>query len=272
MLLQSCGVPPPPQEAPPDATLEMRQRLVPDVTVGNVQRTSFDVTWATHRERDDIIRGYNVYVATESGMTELPDDSPELKSALFGGTSYPGDTDGDIRTEAIRIDNVTTATRYYVHVRTVFGDGSLGHPSNEVEVVPRPRGELTICPLTGNCEDGFSFRLDEPVDRISVDNDFYIFQTKTDIVIASPARIDRNLRKTLFVDLGPSESLDDYPHLERDLGGEEKLTVREGRSIGLILNGKRIAKLRPIEIDHSADNPHVVFEYMFQPFVGELTF
>jgi len=271
-LLQSCGPTPPHEEAAPDASIEMRQRLVPDVTVDNIQRNSFDVTWQTHRKRGDIIHGYNVYVATESGLTDFPDNSPELKAALFGGFTFPGDTDGDIRTETIRIDNVTSGTRYFVHVRTAFADGSLGHPSNEVEVVPRPRGRLTICPLTGQCEDGFSFRLDQAVDRISIDNDFYIYQTKTDVFVASPSRLDRSLRKTLFVDLGPSETLDDYPRLDRDLGGEEKLLIREGRSIGLILNGNRIAKLRPVEIDRSGNNPHVVFEYIFQPFAGELTF
>lgn len=274
VALQSCG-PSAPHEEPtarPAANLELRQRLVPDVVVDNILRASFDVTWKTRRRRGDIIRGYNVYVATASGLNDLPAQSPQLAAALYNAETFPGDTDGDISTETIHIENVQSGTRYYVHVRTVFPDGTFGPPSREIEVVPRPRGRLTICPLTGTCEDGYSFRLDQPVDRASVDNDFYIYQTSADFFLASPSRIDRNLRHTSFVDLGPSQSLDDYPRLDANAAGEEKLLVRERHSYGLILDGNRIAKLRAVEIQTSSDNPHVVFEYIYQPFAGNRTF
>jgi len=255
-----------------DATLELRQRLVPDVIAGEVRKNEFDVTWETHRRRGDIIRGYNVYVATEAALSERPDDSPKLRAALYNAATYPGDTDGDIRTETIHIENVTSGTRYFVHVRTVFPDGTMGLPSPEIEVVPRPRGQLTLCARSGDCDGGFSFRLDRSVESNSEDNDLYLFVTKTGFFIASPSRLDRGLRRSLFADLGPSDSLDDYPRLERDLSGEEKLMVREGYSIAVILKGNRIAKLRPLEIERSRDNPRVVFEYMYQPVSGELAF
>jgi hypothetical protein len=148
----------------------------------------------------------------------------------------------------------------------------MGLPSPELEVIPRPRGQLTLCTLSGDCDNGFSFRLDRSVERYSDDNDLYIYLTKTDIFIASPSRLDRGLRRSLFADIGPSGSLDDHPRLDRDLSGEEKLVLREGHSIVVILNGNRIAKLRPLEIQRSGDNPRVVFEYMYQPISGELTF
>lgn len=272
-ILQSCGPGAPKEEVvAPDTSLQLRQRLAPDITVGNIRRDAFDATWVTHRLRDDIIRGYNVYVATQSGFNALPASSPELQAGLYNAETFPGDTDGDIGSETIHIANVRTGTPYYVHVRTVFPDGTMGPASQEIEVIPRPRGQLTICPLTGACEDGFAFELDQPVDRASVDNDFYIYQTKAEIFLASPSRIDRNLRHTEFVDLGPSQSLDDYPIMDGDAAGEEKLRIQKGHSVGLLLDGNRIAKLRAIEIENAGDDPHVVFEYIYQPIAGARVF
>jgi hypothetical protein len=270
--LQSCGPGAPREEAAADATLELSRRLTPDVVVGEVLKNEFDLTWETHRRRDDIIRGYNVYVASDAYLSTLPADSPKLHASLYNAATYPGDTDGDIRTETIHIENVLSGTRYFVHVRTVFPDGTMGLPSPELEVVPRPRGQLTICTSVGDCDDGFSFRLDQAVEKYSDDNDIYVYLTKTDMFIASPSRLDRGLRRSLFVDIGPSGSLDDHPRLERDLNGDEKLMIREGRSFAVILTGNRIAKLRPLEIERAGDNPRVVFEYIYQPISGELTF
>lgn len=271
-VLQSCGPGAPHEEPTVDTKIEMRRRLVPDVTVDNVLKNVFDVTWVTHRRSGDIIRGYNVYVVTAAGLSELPADSPELIASLYGAATYPGDTDGDISTETIHIENVTSGTRYFVHVRTVFPDGGMGQPSREVEVVPRPRGQLTLCPMTGDCDGGYSFRLDQPVERTSEDNDIYIFLTKTEAFVASPSRLDRGLRATQFADLGPSASIDDFQRMDPNLAGAEKLAIREGHSIGVILSGNRVAKLRPVEISQSGDNPRVVFEYIYQPVAGESTF
>jgi hypothetical protein len=131
---------------------------------------------------------------------------------------------------------------------------------------------LTLCPRFSDCDEGYSFRLDNPVPADSEDNDLYIYATENEVFLASPSRIDRSLRRTLFADLGTSKSLDDHPSLNSELDGEEKIPVQQGHSVALIMEGNRIAKLRPMRIDRVDGRVLVEFEYVYQPIAGESSF
>jgi len=270
--LLSCGPPAPPIEVLPEPVLDRRNLLAPELLTADVFKNYCDVTWKTNRLRGDVIRGYNVYVSPVAGLSELSAASPGLQEKLYLASTYPGDTDGDISIETIRIEGVESGKRFYVHVRTVRPDGGLGPPSCELEIIPRPRGRFTLCPRFSGCSDGFSFRLDSAVTDVSDENDLYLFVTKSEFMLASPSRMDRNLRATRFADLGPSQSLSDHPDFDLKLPMDEKIPIHEGRSIGLLLQGNRIAKLRPVEIQRSVQTLRVVFEYMYQPLADVSSF
>jgi hypothetical protein len=238
-----------------------------------VREDKFRLVWEIDRERADIIRGYNVYVSDDGSVASLPPDSKRLRKHLYQASTYPGDTDGDIRRESITIERLEPGIRYYVHVRTVFPNGQQSPPSEEQEVIPRPRGRIVLSPRFSGGDDGFSFRRNEIVPPTSEANDLYLYTTAEGVFLASPSRLNRGLRETRFVALGPSDSLDDYPRLERPWEGEEKIDVKVGHSIGLILEGEHLAKLRPVAVEGSReDGPQVVFEYVYQPVKGESSF
>jgi hypothetical protein len=272
LTLAACGPKPP----PPDTTVvspKNRSRLTPQLKVANVQKDQFDLIWKVDRNRTDLIRGYNVYVSEDGSVAGLSPDSKRLAKYLYQASTYPGDTDGDIRRESITVERVEPGVRYYVHVRTVFPNGEQSPPSEELDVIPRPRGRIVLSPRFSGGDDGFSFRRDKIVPPTSEANDLYLYTTTEGFFLASPSRLDQGLRETRFVDLGPSDSLDDYPRLERPWTGEERIGVEVGHSIGLILDDEHLAKLRPVAFESSSeDRPQVVFEYVYQPVKGESSF
>jgi len=266
-----CGPTAPPVETAV-VSEEVLQRLTPVVEVGPISRDGFRLTWRLDRQRADIIRGFNVYVSTDSGLTGAEPDDDRLRDARYGGAIYPGDVDGDIRQESIAIAGLDTGTRYYVHVRTAFPTGQLSPPSAELTVIPRPRGEFVLHPRLSGAEDGFSFSEDSPVAWTSTQNDIYMYAVRDTLYLASPSRLNGELRQTQFFDLGPSGSIDEYPELTTLPSYREKVPIRRGRSIALRLDGTGIVKLRPRDIHSEADPVSVTFEYMYQPVNGEKQF
>jgi hypothetical protein len=253
-------------------TPAQRVRLTPKITGKTELADRVDVVWTIDRFRADIIRGYNVYVGSDSILAIRPTGDPALVDVLFGGTHFPGDTDGDICQESITVDGLTSGGQYFIHVRTVFPDGSESPASNQERVLPRPRGTFLLVPRFQSGHDGFSFSEDGPAEGTSETNDLYMYTTGNVFHLASPDRLDRTLRATRFVDLGPSFSLDDHPLMPGSGATADRIAVEVGHSIGLVLADGRIAKVRPLGLDTDRDPPRITLEYVFQPTLGEQRF
>ena len=231
-----------------------------------------ELTWHTFRGDRDVIGGYNVYVSTSSGLSNLPDGDPELKDFLYGGSAYPGDTDGIIDSESINITPVVIGVRYFVHVRTVFPDGHQSHPSAEREVIARPRGFMTLHPRFSSENDGFSFASDRNVPSMSDSNDVYLFAGKDGLYLASPSRLNPLLRGTRFASLGPSVSIEDYPACPEPSSLSDKVAVQPGHSVVVLMMDGRMAKMRPRELAGGHNSLSMVFDYVYQPVFGEARF
>jgi hypothetical protein len=231
-----------------------------------------ELTWRTFRNDHDIIKGYNVYVATSPGLTGLTDENPELKNSLYGGSTYPGDTDGAIDSESISIQSAVMGTRYFVHVRTVFPDGHQGHPSEEREVIARPRGSMTLRPRFSGANDGFAFESDRNVPSLSDSNDVYLFVMRDGPHLGSPARLDGSLRRTFFSNMGPSASIEEYPAFPNPSERSDKIAVLPGQTLVVMMMDGRMAKLRPRDFAGRHDSLRVIFDYIYQPILGEARF
>ncbi|GAB4314464.1 MAG: hypothetical protein Kow0074_01490 [Candidatus Zixiibacteriota bacterium] len=249
----------------------MKRRLQPQIADVVVSRDGAVVKWQIDRNRDDIIRGYNVYVSTQPGLVSLGLNDNRLRDALYNQSTYPGDTDGDIRSESIVLQRLQTGERYYVHVRTLFPRGEASTPSNEIEFMPRPQGTLTLRPRLSGGNDGYSFADDTTVEWTSLSNDIYLYMVRDTAYLASPSRLNGELRETRFVTLGFADDFSAYPEISSD-DGAEKVALVERQVIGLRLNDDRIAKLRVVSIDPDADPPTVTFQYRYQPVAGETHF
>jgi hypothetical protein len=231
-----------------------------------------ELTWRTFRNGRDLIKGYNVYVATSPGLAGLADENPELKHSLYGGSTYPGDTDGVIDSESISIQPAVMGTRYFVHVRTVFPDGHQSHPSEERAAIARPRGSMTLQPRFSEANDGFAFESDHQVPSLSDSNDVYLFVTRDGPHLGSPARLDASLRRTFFSNMGPSASIEDYPVFPNPSDRSDKIAVLSGHTLLVMMMDGRMAKLRPRDFAGRHDSLRVTFDYIYQPIFGEVRF
>ncbi|MBI5866764.1 MAG: hypothetical protein HZB43_00480 [candidate division Zixibacteria bacterium] len=272
----SCTMAPPPSPAPPPPSMPIggAARILPAPVITRAEGFGdrLELTWLTHRTPRDVVAGYNVYISSTPGADRLAGNDSQLLDCLLGGTAYPGDTDGIIDSESVIIAPVTRGARYYLHVRTAFPGGTQGPPSAEREVIARPRGVLTLRPRFAGAGDGFSFSEDRNVSSLSDSNDVYLFAMKDGLFLGSPARLNPLLRSTRLSDLGPSDSIDDFPDCPRQGFGDEKVAVIPGHTILVVTEDGRMAKLRPQDPVVGSDTSSVAFDYLFQPIAGEARF
>ncbi|MBD3297978.1 MAG: hypothetical protein GF341_04925 [candidate division Zixibacteria bacterium] len=266
-----CSSTAPPPEGGLALSEATRNRLQPNITDISVSPNGAVVEWQVDRQRDDVIRGYNVYVGRQPGLDQLSLDNERLDDALHNQSTYPGDTDGDIRSESIVLQRLETGERYYVHVRTVFPGGQASPPSEERVFMPRPQGVITLHPRLSGLNEGYSFTNDTTVELRSLQNDLYIYTIRDTAFLASPSRLSDGLRTTRFVNLGYADEFTAYPEMS-SANGVDKVALDKGQVLGVRLNDDRIAKLRVVSIDKEADPMAVTFQYRYQPVAGETRF
>lgn len=267
----SCTLTPPPTPAPPPPSIPIGARTLPAPSITRVEGFAdrLELVWLTHRTPRDVVAGYNVYVSSSPGADKLASSDSLLLACLFGGSAYPGDTDGIIDSESVAITPVTLGKRYYVHVRTAFPGGRQGPASAEHSVIARPRSVMTLQPRFAGPNDGFSFSADHIVGSLSDSNDIYLFAAKGGLFLGSPARLNPLLRSTRLSDLGPSASIEDFPNCPREPYGDEKSLVTPGHTILVVTEDGRMAKLRPRDPLGTSDTASIVFDYIYQPIAGE---
>ena len=261
-----------PASTPGQAPAQVEALRAPELTRVEGFADHLELTWHTFRRERDVVRGYNVYVSGSAGLAGLPEGDSSLSGFLYGGSTYPGDTDGIVDSESISIAPVVMGRRYFVHVRTVFPDGHQGPPADERDVIARPRGALTMPSRFSSKDDGFAFASDRNVPSLSDSNDVYLFVGKDGPYLGSPSRLDPLLRGTRFSSLGSSASIDDFPTCPVPSGSSDKIAVLSGWSILVLMADGRAAKMRPRETAGDRDSMVVVFEYVYQPVLGEERF
>ncbi len=222
---------------------------------------------------EQLISGYNIYVSRQplvqqySGAS-LPGDIEPHNHPVF-----PGDTNTEDDAETYEADGLENGVRYFVHVRTVFPGGELSPPSSEVDIVPGPRGEMTLSVRYKSEQDGFSFVRDEYVRADNVDNDLYFYTLEGNDFLASPDRLGF-LRTTKLRVLPHEGTLDE---VTTELAGQpvpdqERVVVEKGDWVQILTEDGTFALVQVQEISGSGDDRSIRMFYAYSPVEGTPAF
>ena len=265
------SVPAPPGEVPSAPQIGFK-RLPPSNLRVEYLPYGFALTWRTNREPGDPISGYNIYLSPEKSLRGLSFASPEVIKSHWLGTAYPGDTDPRADLERAEISDVQPGVKYFVHVRTAYGDETVGEPSEEITAIPRPFGRIRLVRRFSGEGEGYSFAAQKYVSTQDERNDLYLFVRDDSVFVASPHRLDRYLRYSEFFMIGPSGSIDDFPVWNSPRKGETSILLRQGHTYILSTVEACLAKLRVADIEGSGDGVIVTVDYVYQPRCGEGVF
>lgn len=189
--------------------------------------------WDTNRGPKDVIMGFNIYVSDVPVLGTPNEKELRAKLKSVTGDPYPGALSGNVATESYGLENLKNGQSYYVFVTTVYPGGVESAPSNEIEVIPRPSGTITLAPSFSGPHSGFSFRRLEYVYTDDLNNDIYLTEINGLPHVASPNRIDNVLRATKFYRLGIRGSLEDAKVTELRTKPDDALQVVPGQIIVL---------------------------------------
>jgi hypothetical protein len=228
--------------------------------------------WETNREADDLLSGYNIYLAAEQSLVDLPSTSERLREHLWQGTTYPGDTDPRTDLESAEITGLKFGTEYFIHIRTTGVNGTIGPPSPEITLIPRPEGEVFLSPRFSGGEDGFNFVAQEHVSARNPRNDLYLYVRQDSVFAASPQRLNPANRPTTFYRLRPSQSINDFPQPDYTGRGQEAIHLQEHYSYLLVTPEQNHVKFRVNDIDVSGVVPQIRLDYICQLRSGEVSF
>ncbi len=226
------------------------------------------LTWQTNRGDTDAISGYNIYLSAEESLVGRAPETPEMQRTLWRAQTYPGDVDARVDVETAALTDVEFGVEYFVHIRTVMADGSIGPPSEEISFIPRPEGRIELWERFKNKQDGYNF--DEQIYVRTKDrrNDLYIFVRSDSAFAASPHRLDQTLRYTEFYELGPSATIADYPTWEERGKGKTSIHLQEGISYILSTPLNCLAKFRVAGIRKQDGRTVVDLDYIYQTRCG----
>lgn len=264
-LFAGCGAPKP--------RVGEREALPPHLVPSRLQAVHLEngisLSWQTNRRPGDAISGYQIYIAPEKSIRELPPDSPEGRRYIWRSVTYPGDTDPRTDVETAVIDGIEYGVLYYIHVRTVSADGVIGPPSEEISVIPRPSGRIRMIPRHVGDGDGYSFVGQEYVRCREEKNDLYIFVRNDSVFAASPHRLEQYQRYAEFHEIGPSEAVDEYPVVEIVGKGKTIMHLRQGITYVLSTPENCLAKFRVAAIEGTGNTTVVTMDYIYQPRCGQ---
>lgn len=262
IVLISCG---PPAKVGDQAKLCQPTDLKV-VTVGNGRAI---IAYNPGCPETRILRGFNIYVSPvplvgKYGGRALPSSvkphNPEI---------YPGDPEGTFDRETYEIKNVANATRYYVHLRTVYSDKSLSLPTNEIELVCWPQGEIDLAVSYSGKQDGFSFTLDNYCGTDDIENDMYFFHKDGFDYFCSPARLSAVNRKSKLFNVAAGTLHGDLGRLQR-IGYEyKKIKIFQGERYLLETEDGHVAGLYIKRFEGEGSNRRVIFDYLFKPPIKE---
>ncbi len=196
----ACG-PKPKPEIKPSVIIPVPYDLAADVTSHKAT-----LRWAINRQPDKPISGYNIYLSEKSlkdNFKNWVSNHPEP----YNHAPYPGDTDGNIKSESFPLDNLISGKTYFASIRTLGVDGVESAPSNEIRFMPLAKGEFKLSSIHEAENGGFCFDTENSVPARDPQCDIYLYAANGRIGISSPHRLGAGLRKTGFQ---PADSKEKY--------------------------------------------------------------
>lgn len=241
---------------------------VPSDLTAVVGHEQVELRWMTNRG-GAVIQGYNIYidespVVGPDGAVVLPDEE------TFHDEVYPGDLDPATEFETFEARGLRDGVRYYAAVTIVMASGIEGPPSNMIDFVCHPHGEISLGTSFSGEREGFSFERAEFVNTDAAANQIYFTQIDGKDYLASPGRIDDILQTVRFYPLSINSIRDRF---EPPSGsGSDKIRVVEGGSYLLRTSDNKHAKIIVTGFSGSGDDRMIRFVYSYMPMPGYTDF
>ena len=207
------------------------------------------IYWNIDRQTDLPISGYRIYLGDKSYV----EDTAAWRKGpgvAYNSELYPGDTDGDNRSESFNFNNLENGRVYYAMVRTVGADKRESVSSNVVSFRPLAKGEFTLSSNHLANDGGFNLETESQVPAIDPRSDLYLYSTENKMGLSSPSRLRGGLRRSEF-SLGNSEKL-------------ETVTIKTGDRISLYTT-RGTADLTVLSISGKYPETTAKIGYIFYP-------
>ncbi|MCP4686134.1 MAG: fibronectin type III domain-containing protein [bacterium] len=234
------------------------------------------MTVAWKKSGEGMIGGYNVYISEERLAAKHPASVAKPSFRPFNEEPFPGDTNPDDGVEYFVADGLDNGVRYYVSVRAIYPDGSVSKPSNEVEVVCGPRGEIELAVRYEGEPSGFSFERNAPVKADATDSDIYFFSKRFADILGSPERLNGFLRQTRFLVLPFGGSFDEVRKqlAQNPLRATKKsVPVKQGEWVLIQTPEQKSALVQVVGFSgEQGSDRRVTLAYAFSALVGEAVF
>jgi hypothetical protein len=255
----SCG---PPSQYKADES----KRCVPhSLTLDKISNRYAVIAWNPGCPGTRILRGYNIYLSPVPLTEQHPRYELPQSIKPFNREIYPGDTVGDPNRETYECEDISNATVYYAHVRTVYNDNSLSLPTNEIEVVSYAQGEIELAVSYSGKQDGFSFEKNNYCGTDDIENDIYFYSKDGKDYLCSPLRLGPVNRPTKIYPAGEGSTLGNISDIRPSGDPLEKVELRKGGIYIIITEEDYPVKLRAAEITGSGDDRKIRFEYIYKP-------
>jgi hypothetical protein len=212
-----------------------------------------------------IMSGFNIYLSPTPLTGRYSGHDLPGSVIPHNREIYPGDTLGDPKRETYECKDIENATVYYAHVRAVYSDNTLSVPSNEIEIIAYPQGEISLAVSYSGENDGFSFIENDYCRTDDIENDIYFYHKDGIDYLCSPSRLGPVNRMTKIFEAGKAPVFDKSSDIIPSGDYSER--------IPLVINGIYIieteegypARLRVKAIDGSGNTRMIKFEYLFKP-------
>lgn len=264
LILSGCAAKRPVEKALPSTG----RHLVPSGLAVEHTPENIRLSWKTNRQPTDLISGYNIYISAEQRIREIGSADQRVSSCLRSGQTYPGDNDPRTDVETAVLNGLEFGVEYFLHLRTVSADGTIGAPSEEIAVIPRPAGRINLMSRFAGKRDGYSFAKQQYLPANNILNDMYLYVRRDSVFAASPHRLDRTLRWAEFYELGPGESIAAFPRVELPPKGKPTLHLKTGYLYIVSTPENCLAKLYIVGVRKSSGPTELIIDYIYQPRCG----
>jgi hypothetical protein len=264
MICLSCA---PPKKVDLD---ESRLCKPQDLTIDSIANNYTRIAWNPGCPGIRVMRGFNIYLSPVPQVSKYTGRELPKNIRAFNSEIYPGDSEGKLNRETYEIENIDNATRYYVHVRAVYNDGSLSVPSNEIELLIYQQGTIELDVSYSGNQAGYSFVKDRPCKTDALENDIYYYHKDGIDYICSPSRIGPVNRNNKIYAAGSGNQQPDPDNLNVEGNSVDRIAVIPGQNLLIDTEEDYKVGLFIVGFEGAESDRRVVFEYFYKPPVRQL--
>lgn len=244
---------------------ESRLCIPVDLEIDSVRGHYAKVGWNPGCPGERLFIGFNLYLspyplAEIHPGRKLPD---EVKP--FNLEVYPGDTEGNSRRETFEFEEIESATRYFVHVRIVYSDKTLSLPSNEIELICYPQGEMELAVSYSGGNDGYSFINDSLCRTDDLENDIYYYNKDGKDYLCSASKLGAVNRNNRLYHAQRDGEEADLQNLKKYGEPFEKTEVNRGDYLVLMTEENHFVGLQVKRFSGSEGERKIIIEYFYKP-------